>query len=133
MDPFAPILSAWPREARAAFIALRALCHDAAGAAGVGALEESLKWGQPAWRPLRPRTGATLRALWRDAAPDTLALYVDCKTDLAARMQVVYPALGNDGRRTIETPLHPLPADALHHLAAMTFTYHLNRGHLRRA
>ncbi|MEO0939676.1 MAG: DUF1801 domain-containing protein [Pseudomonadota bacterium] len=127
MDPFAPLLATWPPEARRAFATLRALCRDAAATSNAGPLDESLKWGQPAWRPRKARTGSTLRAMWDEGHPDALALYVDCKTDLAARMQALYPALPNDGRRALTVPLSPLPEDALHHLAAMTFTYHLHR------
>lgn len=127
MDPFAPLLATWPPETRRAFATLRALCHDAAITAGASPLDESLKWGQPAWRPRKPRTGSTLRAMWDQNQPDTLSLFVDCKTDLAARMQDIYPGLANDGRRALAVPLSPLPEDALHHLAAMTFTYHLRK------
>ncbi|MEL7100456.1 MAG: DUF1801 domain-containing protein [Pseudomonadota bacterium] len=127
MDPFAPLLATWPPEARRAFATLRALCADAAVTEGAGPLDESLKWGQPAWRPHKARTGSTLRAMWDQNHPDTLTLYVDCKTDLAGRMKTLYPDLTNDSRRALTVPLSPLPEDALHHLAAMTFTYHLHR------
>ncbi|MEM8577720.1 MAG: hypothetical protein AAGF60_07700 [Pseudomonadota bacterium] len=40
-------------------------------------------------------------------------------------MATLYPDLPNDGRRALRVPLAPLPTDALHHLAAMTFRYHL--------
>lgn len=127
MDPFAACIADWPPRAQAALGQMRRLCHDAAHTSGAGPLGESLKWGQPAWRPTRARMGSTLRAMWHPDAPEQLSLYVDCKTDLAARMQVLYPALPNDGRRAIAVPLHEWPAGAVHHLAAMTFTYHLHR------
>ena len=93
--------------------------------ADVGVLDESLKWGQPSWRPRRPRTGSTLRLNWSDNAPDSLMAYVDCKTDLAAQMKTRFPDLpGNDGRRALRFDLNENNTDALWQLAHLTFTYH---------
>lgn len=52
-----------------------------------------------------------------------------CKTDLAARMQTLYPDLpDNDGQRQLGIDLTaPLPVQAIGHLAQMTFRYHLDR------
>ena len=100
--------------------------HDVAEKAGAGPLDETLKWGQPSWRPMKPRTGSTLRIDWSPKYPSRLSLYVDCKTDLAARMQMLYPDLPeNDGQRHLAVALDaPLPEQAIAHLADMTFTYH---------
>ena len=104
----------------------RVLFHEVAAHADVGALDETLKWGQPSWRPSKPRTGSTLRMDWTPKFPDRLSLFVDCKTDLAARMQDMYPGLpANDGQRHLAVDLNaPLPKQAIRHLADMTFTYH---------
>lgn len=119
----------WPKQAQQAFEKLRVICHDTAARQHLGPLEESLKWGQPAWRPVRPNTGSTLRVMWAENAPDLLNLYVDCKTDLAARLREIYPDLPqNDGRRHIALRLSdPLPLDVLSHLAAMTLAYHQSK------
>jgi len=46
----------------------------------IGPLSETLKWGQPAYRPLRPRTGTTLRVgKHKDAA---FALFAPCRTNV---------------------------------------------------
>lgn len=128
----APLLSAlttWSDPARDALWACRGLFHDVASQAKVGPLDESLKWGQPAWRPRAPRTGSTLRMGWSAGRAQHLLLFVDCKTDLAARMRDLYPDLpDNDGRRQIALDLdRPLPEQAVSHLAQMTFCYHLSR------
>ena len=95
----------------------------------IGPLDETLKWGQLSWRPIKPKTGSTLRVNWSTTSPTELAVFVDCKTDLAARMQTLYPNLpSNDGRRRIALDLNaPFPETALAHLAEMTFRYHLTR------
>ncbi|MEO0402071.1 MAG: DUF1801 domain-containing protein, partial [Pseudomonadota bacterium] len=74
----------------------------------------------------KPRTGSTLRLNWSPGSPDQLAAFVDCKTDLAAQMSTRFPGqFHNDGRRALAFDLaHPLPEDAIWHLAHMTFTYH---------
>lgn len=54
----------WPAPAQTAFSTLRGLGHAAANDLEIGPLEESLKWGQPAWRPVKPNTGSTMRVMW---------------------------------------------------------------------
>lgn len=125
----APVLAAiaqWSSAAQQTAWTCRSLFLQTALENDTGPIEESLKWGQPAWRPQRPRMGSTLRMFWVPATPDLLSLYVDCKTDLAARMHDLYPDLAvNDGRRQLGISLQdPLPEQALSHLAQMTFTYH---------
>lgn len=128
----APLLNEiahWSEPAQQAMWTCRTLFHDIAADNDLGVLDETLKWGQPAWRPKRPRTGSTLRMMWNAQTPDRLALFVDCKTDLAARMQTLYPDLpDNDGQRQLGIDLTaPLPVQAIGHLAQMTFRYHLDR------
>ncbi len=120
------VIAGWSAPAAQMAAACRAVFLDAARAADVGPLAESLKWGQPAWRPVTPRMGSTLRMDWDAGQPGQLALFVDCKTDLAARMRDLYPDLpGNDGQRRIGFDLEaPLPEQAIAHLATMTFGYH---------
>jgi hypothetical protein len=119
------LTATWPKPARDAFEQCRNWFHTIADEAGAGPLDESPKWGQPSWRPRKPRTGSTLRLSWSPKSPDTLTAYVDCKSTLAATMADLYPTLPNDGNRAIALDLRqPLPKDALCHLAALTFTYH---------
>ena len=124
--PVLEIIATWPPPAQQLAWDCRTLFHEIAAEIDAGPLGESLKWGQPAWRPRRPRMGTTLRMGWTAAAPEYLSLFVDCKTDLAARMQSLYPRLpDNDGRREIRLDLNgPLPATEVSHLAAMAFAYH---------
>lgn len=130
MQPLNPdILAAmhmWPDVAQQRLLTMRTLFIEVAETADIGPLDESLKWGQPAWRPKRPRTGSTLRLNWTSQAPDKLAAFVDCKTDLAAQMLTRFPeSCGNDGRRCLTFPVEgALKTDAVWTLAWLTFTYH---------
>ena len=78
--PLLDHISHWSEPAQQALWRCRTLFHLIAEENGLGDLDEALKWGQPAWRPKRPRTGSTLRMGWSEVTPDQLALYVDCKT-----------------------------------------------------
>ncbi|MEH6644234.1 hypothetical protein [Sulfitobacter sp.] len=128
-NPFDITLSLWPAPARVAFDEIRAVILNAAHGADARPLTESLKWGQPAWRPVRPRKGSTLRLMWQDNAPQTLALFVDCKTSLSATMQEIYPAeFQYENNRALRLSLErPLPLQAIDHLARLTFSYHRKR------
>ncbi|MGJ8625409.1 MAG: hypothetical protein ACSHXB_00505 [Sulfitobacter sp.] len=128
-SPLRARISDWPEAAQHAILHCRTMFHDIATKADVGALDEALKWGQPSWRPVKPRTGSTLRMDWNPKFPNQMSLFVDCKTDLAARMQDLYPDLpANDGQRHLAISLDaPLPEQALAHLADMTFTYHRSK------
>ena len=125
-SPLLMRIARWSEPAQRTLWQCRAMFHDVAEKAGAGPLDETLKWGQPSWRPMKPRTGSTLRIDWSPKYPSRLSLYVDCKTDLAARMQILYPDLPeNDGQRHLAVALDaPLPEQAIAHLADMTFTYH---------
>ncbi len=127
--PLAALIATWPAPARDALLTCRNLFHQISKDRALGPLDEALKWGQPAWRPVKPRTGSTLRLWWSDAQPDHLAVFVDCKTDLAARMGDLYPQLPeNDLQRRLSFSLDaPFPEQAMSHLADMTFAYHLNK------
>lgn len=125
-SPLLSKVARWPEPAQQALWHCRSVFHKVADDADVGALDETLKWGQPSWRPTKPRTGSTLRMDWNPKFPDRLSLFVDCKTDLAARMKDMYPNLPeNDGQRHLAIDLTaPLPDQAIAHLADLTFTYH---------
>ena len=116
----------WPTRAQAQFKALRQIVHTVAQRAEIGALTETLKWGQPSWLPTRPRIGSTLRCDWHKTAPDRLSLYVHCQTTLAETMRALYPdAFTYEGNRALHIALdHPLPEAAVDHCALLTLTYH---------
>lgn len=124
--PFTETIAAWPDTARTQFTTIRTLILAAAKDADAGPLTESLKWQQPAWRPTRPRQGSTLRLMWQDTSPQSIALYVDCKTTISETMREVYPAdFKYEKNRGLHLPLDAtLPVQAIDHLARLTFTYH---------
>lgn len=119
----------WPDAAAQRFSELRYLVLNAGLDANVGEICESLKWSEPAWRPIRPRQGSTLRLSWSVKSPDQISLFVDCKTTLASTMQSLYPAdFKYENNRALRLHLDAdLPRQAIDHLARLTFTYHAKK------
>jgi hypothetical protein len=76
-DPaVAKVFAAYPSALRPALLALRGLIFEAADAQlGTGGLIETLKWGQPAYLPVKPRTGTTVRIDAVKSDPERYAAY----------------------------------------------------------
>ena len=119
----------FPAKARKHLAALRKLVLNSAAAnPAIGPLDETLKWGEPAYLPTRARTGSTLRLGWKAARPDHCALYFNCNTTLVDSFRTLFPDLEFEGNRALWLPLdQPLPEEALGVCIDMTFTYHLNK------
>ncbi len=95
----------------------------------VGALTETLKWGQPAYLPTRARTGTTLRIDALKEPRRGVALYVHCQTTLAEDFKELYPGLftyeGN--RALVFEEGAELPREELKHCVGLALTYHLKK------
>lgn len=109
---------------RARLLDLRGLILDvAAQTEGVGALTETLKWGQPSYLTTQTRSGTTVRVHAPD--PQTSGLYVHCQSGVvdAARAQGL--KLAFDGTRGALLPLdQPLPEADVRAFIALALTYH---------
>ncbi len=83
------VFAAYEPKVRARLLALRELIFATAASAKVGPLSETLKWGQPAYRPVKAKTGTTVRI---DAlrGADKYALFVPCSTTLIASFREHY-------------------------------------------
>ena len=135
MTPFAsPVVAAifsnYPETIRPPMLALRELVFAvAAETAGVGPLEETLKWGEPAYLTSTSRSGSTIRMDWKARRPDVYALYFNCQTDLVDRFRGLFgDVLGFEGNRAVLLPVaEPLPADMLRTCIAAALTYHRDK------
>lgn len=77
-------------DVREGLLALRRLIFGVASRTeGVGAVEEALRWGQPAYLTPETRSGSTIRL----GAPkeDGYALFVHCRTSLLAEFRAAHP------------------------------------------
>ena len=116
------VFDAYPKPVRSKLLALRKLIlATAKKTKGVGTIEETLKWGQPAYLC---DGGSTIRIDATKAGG--VALYFICTTDLVARFRELYPELSYEGNRAIHLPASGrLPEAALKHCIAMALTYKL--------
>ena len=68
---------------------------------GVGALEETLKWGQPSYLTTESKSGSTVRIDQVKAEAGRYAVYFHCQTDLVETFRELYPDLRYGGNRSI--------------------------------
>ncbi|GAB4527410.1 MAG: DUF1801 domain-containing protein [Roseibium sp.] len=123
------LLKSYPSGVRTALLGLRQLIVEtAAGDTSIGTLQETLKWGQPSYLTVRPRTGTTIRIDRDHSADGGIALYVNCRTSLVSEWRGLFPQLTFGGDRSVHLRLDvPLPEDALRQMITMALTYHLKR------
>ena len=106
---------------------LRALIYETAAATeGVGALEETLKWGEVSYLTTESGSGTTVR-IGRDKRSGRPTVFVNCQTDLLGRYRTLYPdKFGYDGDRGVILGEAPDEA-ALKHMIALALTYHARK------
>ena len=123
------VFDAYPRPVKAKLLALRRLIFDTAKATkGVGALEESLKWGQPSYLTPETKSGSTIRIDQLKTEAGGYALYFHCQTDLVETFRERYPELRYGGNRSILLDAREkLPEAALRHCIALALTYHARK------
>ena len=124
------VFSAYPKPIKARLLALRRLIFDTAKATkGVGALQETLKWGQPSYLTTETKSGSTIRIDQVKSAADQYAVYFHCQTDLVETFRELYPTeMRYGGNRSILLNAGDgLPETALRHCVALALTYHLNK------
>ncbi|MFZ5617656.1 MAG: DUF1801 domain-containing protein [Pseudomonadota bacterium] len=119
----AAVLHAMPVEARTRLLSLRQIIFDAAERANAGDVEESPKWGEPAYRTTK---GSTVRLGWKVKAPNEVTMYFICTTNLLQQFRDLYPDkfrfIGN--RALLFDLTSRLPLAALRHCIALALTYH---------
>ena len=123
------VFDAYPDGLRADLLRLRELIFDTASETdGVGRLVETLKWGQPAYLPARPRTGSTVRIDVLKDQPDRYAMFFHCQTTLIDTFRELYrdQFVFHGNRALLFSHGDPVPLGALGHCIALSLTYHLN-------
>jgi hypothetical protein len=129
-DPaVAAVFSAYPKPLQTKLLALRRLILDTAKVTeGVGALEETLKWGQPSYLTTATKSGSTVRIDQVKAVSGQIAIYFHCQTDLVATFRELYPELNYGGNRSILlNGANKLPEAELRHCVGLALTYHLRK------
>lgn len=109
---------------------LRNLIYEVAkGTDGVGKLEETLKWGEPAYLTSEPKSGTTIRIDWKPKSPNQIGMYVSCNTFLVDSFRTLFKdELKFEGNRAIIFPTNkPLPRKPLIICIRMALRYHLDK------
>jgi Domain of unknown function (DU1801) len=126
----AEAFDAFPPRVRRKLLALRELIFATAAATqGAGKLEETLKWGEPAYVTAESKSGSTVRIGWKKAKPDQYAIYFHCQTNLVERFRMLFAAdFKFEGNRAIVfNENDALLRDALTCCIAAAMTYHLKK------
>jgi hypothetical protein len=121
--------SAFPAAVRDRLLSVRDLIFEtAAETPGVGELEETLKWGEPAYLTARSGSGSTIR-LGLDKPSGAAAIHFICHTNLVDELRRLYPdALRYAGNRSIVLRDDQAGDEAaLRHCIALALTYHLRK------
>ena len=118
----------FPEPERGHLLALRRLIFECAAATpGVGPLEETLKWGQPAYLTPVTRSGSTIRL----GIPKQggYAVFTHCQTSLIDDFRERFPDdFRFDGNRAVEFQADESPAlDKLGILVREALTYRLSK------
>lgn len=120
------LLDGYPENLRAALMTIRSLIVEIASRnESVGALEETLKWGQPSYLTVKPKTGTTIRIDRDTSAAGDVALYVNCQSSLVSDWRGMFPDITFGGDRSVHFRLdEPLPEPELRQMITMALTYH---------
>ncbi len=126
----AAVFAGYPETLAKKLAVLRRLIFETAGStAGVGALEETLKWGQPSYLTPRTKSGTTIRIDAHNLEAGEYAMYVHCQTDLVARYRRRFSKeLSFEGDRAIIFNANEiLPESAVRECIQLALTYHLRK------
>lgn len=135
MTPFADpavaqVFDAYPPGLRRKLLALRELIFETAAAtAGVGRLEETLKWGEPAYVTAETGSGSTVRIDRKKGSATRYAMYFHCQTGLVDTFRTLFPGeFSFEGRRAIVfDEADVVPVDGLRICIEAALTHHLRR------
>lgn len=124
------VFDGFPPPLRERMLALRQLIFDTAAATpGVGELEETLKWGEPAYLTSKSKSGSTIRINWKKSRPSQYAILFNCHSNLVETFRTLFPDdFTFEGNRAILfDKAAPVPLDALSFCIAAALTYHVPR------
>jgi hypothetical protein len=120
----------YPALVRRKLLAIRELIFDvAAETQGVGELQETLKWGEPAYVTAQSKSGSTVRMDWKAKAPGQYAIYFNCNTGLVDTFKTLFPEeFRYEGRRAILFDVNArVPKDALAVCIEASLTHHAKK------
>ncbi|PQO29876.1 DUF1801 domain-containing protein [Bremerella cremea] len=124
------VFNAYPKPIRAKMMILRQLIFDvAASTEGVGPIQETLKWGEPAYITEKTKSGTTIRIDSKKANPTQYAIYFHCQTNLIETFRKQFPEQFQfEGNRAIVFDVSDeIPTQSLAECIGAALTYHLSK------
>ncbi|TQV77804.1 DUF1801 domain-containing protein [Denitrobaculum tricleocarpae] len=124
------VFDSYPPDVRESLLNLRSLILETATTTDeAGQLQETLKWGQPSYLTLKPKSGSTIRIDQVKGEAGRYALYCHCQTTLIEDFRALYPdEFRFEGNRAMVFEATDKPdEDALRHCIALALTYHARK------
>lgn len=118
----------YPADVRRKLLAVRELIFKVAGTARVGKLEETLKWGEPAYLTASG-SGSTIRIAALKSDPDCYAMHFNCQSSLVQTFRERFPSrMYYEANRSILFRVgERIPVQELSACIAMALTYHRDK------
>lgn len=126
----AEVFAAYPTMLRKRLLSLRKIIFDvAAKTEGVGRLQETLKWGEPAYVTAESGSGSTIRIDRCKNSESQYAIYFHCQTTLVDTFRTLFrDTFKFEGNRSIVFDRNDrVPMSELKLCIAMALTYHRNK------
>ncbi len=126
----AKIFASYPANVRRKLLTIRELIFSLASSIeGVGKIEETLKWGEPAYLTSMSKSGSTIRIAWKKSAPLQYAMYFNCQTNLIDTFRSLFRSeFKFEGNRAIVfDESEKVRTDSLRICIAAALTYHRNK------
>ena len=126
----AKVFASYPANVRRNLLTIRELIFSLASSIeGVGKIEETLKWGEPAYLTSMSKSGSTIRIAWKKSAPLQYAMYFNCQTNLIDTFRSLFRSeFKFEGNRAIVFDVsEKVPIDSLRICIAAALTYHRNK------
>ena len=123
----ATVFATYPTAIREKLLALRELIFRIAESTKeVGEIEETLKWGEPAYLTSKSGSGSTIRLGWKASKPASYGIYFNCKTSLVETFKTLFPKeFSYEGNRAIVFKVSDAIAmDALAVCVGAALSYH---------
>ena len=124
------VFARYPAKVRGSMLKLRELLFRvAANTEGVGPVEETLRWGEPAYVTSKTRSGSTVRMDWKPGKPEQFALYFHCQTNLVDTFRTLFPGdFRFEGNRALVFDVGGrIPKDPVAFCISASLTYHLRK------
>ena len=115
--------ASYPIEAQKQLENVRRLILTVAQDNGLGAVEETLKWGEASYLV---NGGSTIRIDWKPKDPDVIKVYFHCQTTLVETFKEIYrDNFEYEGKRAIVIPLNAeVKEGPLGHCIELALKYH---------